>query len=185
MVFQTALRSLSNRSIVVVCNYCMARYRRNHTEKKHVLYALVDPVSPPPKPAARGVRALVEAPGAAPGSEWFIAAAIYFHSRRTGIPNIGSNGRRRKGAGVRMPPAPGQSGASPAPAPPDCTGFHRSGPLADAAQAGFKPGLTNPGRDVLQGECQSTTVVAGVARRHDRSGHAGSVDERGIGPAAR
>ncbi len=54
MVFQTALRSLSNRSIVVVCNYCMARYRRNHTEKKHALYALVDPVSPPPKPAANG-----------------------------------------------------------------------------------------------------------------------------------
>src|SRR5882757_9842409 len=34
-------------------------------------------------------RAWVEAPGTAPGSEWFIAAAIYFHSRRTGTPNIG------------------------------------------------------------------------------------------------
>ena len=33
-------------------------------------------------------RALVEAPGTAPGSEWFIAAAIYFHSRRTGAFNI-------------------------------------------------------------------------------------------------
>src|SRR6266850_1553125 len=31
----------------------------------------------------------VEAPGAAPGSEWFIAAALYFHSRRAGTPNIG------------------------------------------------------------------------------------------------
>src|SRR6201999_2564604 len=106
MVFQTALRSQSNRSIVVVCNYCMARYRRNHTEKKHALYALVDPVSPPPKPVLIGMtgksgyrfseyghaqfeRALVEAPGTAPGSEWFIATAIYFHSRRTGTPNIG------------------------------------------------------------------------------------------------
>jgi len=33
--------------------------------------------------------ASVEAPGTAPGSEWFIATAIYFHSRRTGTPNIG------------------------------------------------------------------------------------------------
>src|ERR1700722_11668342 len=98
MVFQTALRSLSNRSIVVVCNYCMARYRRNHTEKKHALYALVDPVSPPPKPCSGMIRkrscplkkALVEAPGAAPGSEWFIATAIYFHSRQAGTPNIGA-----------------------------------------------------------------------------------------------
>jgi hypothetical protein len=31
----------------------------------------------------------VEAPGTAPGSEWFIATVIYFHSRRTGTPNIG------------------------------------------------------------------------------------------------
>jgi len=97
VVFQTALRSLSNRSIVVVCNYCMARYRRNHTEKKRVLYALVDPVSPPPKPSGMirksGFRkALVEAPGTAPGSEWFIATVIYFHSRRTGTLNIGCNG---------------------------------------------------------------------------------------------
>ena len=91
MVFQTALRSLSNRSIVVVCNYCMARYRRNHTEKKRALYALVDPISPPPKPAfnVRTSRVLVEAPGTAPGSEWFIATVIYFHSRRTGTANIG------------------------------------------------------------------------------------------------
>jgi hypothetical protein len=90
MVFQTALRSLSNRSIVVVCNYCMARYRRNHTEKKHALYALVDPVSPPPKPARLvALRAWVEAPGTAPGSEWFIATAIYFHSRQAGTLNIG------------------------------------------------------------------------------------------------
>src|ERR1700727_2116199 len=108
MVFQTALRSLSNRSIVVVCNYCMARCRRNHTEKKHALYALVDPVSPPPKPLLRHdpekwvpvfrtrsmpkYRAWVEAPGTAPGSEWFITTAIYFHSRQAGPLNIGGNG---------------------------------------------------------------------------------------------
>jgi hypothetical protein len=34
----------------------------------------------------------VEAPGTAPGSEWFIATAIYFHSRRTGTLNIGRKG---------------------------------------------------------------------------------------------
>src|SRR5277367_862804 len=33
--------------------------------------------------------AWVEAPGAAPGSEWFIATAIYFHSRRTSTLHIG------------------------------------------------------------------------------------------------
>ena len=107
MVFQTALRSLSNRSIVVVCNYCMARYRRNHTEKKRALYALVDPISPPPKLSSHDPekwvpvfqirscpdwRVLVEAPGTAPGSEWFIATVIYFHSRRTGPTNIGGKG---------------------------------------------------------------------------------------------
>src|ERR1700744_1176836 len=91
----------------------MARYRRNHTEKKHALYALVDPVSPPPKPVlismtgksgyrfseyghAQFERILVEAPGTAPGSEWFIATAIYFHSRRTGTPNIGPKWLKRQ-----------------------------------------------------------------------------------------
>jgi hypothetical protein len=34
----------------------------------------------------------VEAPGTAPGSEWFIATVIYFHSRRTGTANIGRKG---------------------------------------------------------------------------------------------
>src|SRR5205085_5709912 len=34
-------------------------------------------------------RAWVEAPGTAPGSERFIAAALYFHSRQAGIANIG------------------------------------------------------------------------------------------------
>src|SRR3984957_16277410 len=42
-----------------------------------------------PTEARERWRAWVEAPGAAPGSEWFIATAIYFHSRRTGTPNIG------------------------------------------------------------------------------------------------
>src|SRR5271169_491779 len=40
-------------------------------------------------------RAWVEAPGTAPGSEWSIATAIYFHSRRTGTPNIGCKNREK------------------------------------------------------------------------------------------
>src|SRR5499427_6468146 len=39
---------------------------------------------------------MVEAPGTAPGSEWFIAAAIYRHSRQAGRPNIGAKRPRRK-----------------------------------------------------------------------------------------
>src|SRR3569833_2239562 len=34
----------------------MARYRRNHAERKHTLYALVDPISPPVAPLAAGRR---------------------------------------------------------------------------------------------------------------------------------
>ena len=57
----------------------------------------------------RLVRVLVEAPGTAPGSEWFIATVIYFHSRRTGTPNIGCNfggkkGRSRRTGGDYGPP---------------------------------------------------------------------------------
>ena len=47
---------------------------------------------------------LVEAPGTAPGSEWFIATAIYFHSRRAGTHNVGrkSPGKKyRNERGVR------------------------------------------------------------------------------------
>src|SRR5215471_4846722 len=40
---------------------------------------------------------MVEAPGTAPGSEWFIAAAIYRHSRQAGSLNIEAKGSRRKG----------------------------------------------------------------------------------------
>src|ERR1700682_5747135 len=48
--------------------------------KANVFYTLVDPVSPPPKPAC-STRILVEAPGTAPGSERFIATSVYRHSR--------------------------------------------------------------------------------------------------------
>jgi hypothetical protein len=35
-------------------------------------------------------------PAAVPGSEWFIATAIYFHGRRTGALNIGGKSRGKK-----------------------------------------------------------------------------------------
>src|ERR1700737_5023308 len=41
------------------------------------------------------LRARMEAPGTAPGSEWFIATAIYFHSRRTGTLNIGCKAQEK------------------------------------------------------------------------------------------
>ena len=61
----------------------------------------------------------MEAPGTAPGSEWFIATAVYFHSRRTGISNIGCN------SGEGQTPFDGQIR--------DKSGFH--GELAERAGA--------------------------------------------------
>jgi len=95
MVFQTALRSLSNRSKVVVGNYCSSPITAEQYREK------ARPLRPrrsyfAPAKARLGISplgwALVEAPGTAPGSEWFIATTVYFHSRRTGTPNIGGKG---------------------------------------------------------------------------------------------
>ena len=58
-----------------------------HAERKHSLYALVDPISPPSE-KPRGMF-LVEAPGIAPGSDRFITQVIYRHSRLPDIFNIG------------------------------------------------------------------------------------------------
>ena len=99
MVFQTALRSLSNRSKVVVGNYCSSPITAEQYREK------VRPLRPrrsyfAPAKARFGTTrwwALVEAPGTAPGSEWFIATAIYFHSRRTGTPNIGRKRFEKQG----------------------------------------------------------------------------------------
>ena len=94
MVFQTALRSLSNRSIVVVCNYCSSPITaEQYREKARPLRPRRSYFAPAETRFRR--RAWVEAPGTAPGSEWFIATAIYFHSRRTGTPNIGRKRLRK------------------------------------------------------------------------------------------
>ena len=84
--------------------------RRYHTGQKHVLYALVDPVSAPSAThqslqvhgspwAFRPIELMVEPPGTAPGSERFITTPVYRHSRplRDGTLNIGGEGLRRKG----------------------------------------------------------------------------------------
>jgi hypothetical protein len=92
MVFQTALRSLSNRSKVVIGNYCISPITAEPYREK------TRPLRPrrsyfaPAETHRSGGWAWVEAPGTAPGSEWFIATAIYFHSRQAGIPNIGGKG---------------------------------------------------------------------------------------------
>src|SRR5258708_967615 len=99
MVFQTALRSLSNRSKVVVGNYCSSPITAGQYGKKAPPLRPRRPYFAPAETRLatrlcikRFERAWVEAPGTAPGSEWFIATAIYFHSRRTGTPNIGGKG---------------------------------------------------------------------------------------------
>ena len=94
MVFQTALRSLSNRSKVVVGNYCISPITAEpYREKTRPLRPRRSYFAPAKSHRNNGLGwVLVEAPGTAPGSEWFIATAIYFHSRRTGTPNIGGKG---------------------------------------------------------------------------------------------
>jgi hypothetical protein len=52
---------------------------------------------------------MVEAPGTAPGSEWFIAAAIYRHSRQAGVPNIGVKGPTRKSRRAVLRTSPGRA----------------------------------------------------------------------------
>jgi len=42
-------------------------------------------------------RIMVEAPGTAPGSEWFIATLVYCHSCLSSIPNIGCASPDEKG----------------------------------------------------------------------------------------
>src|SRR6516165_9252702 len=96
-VFQTALRGQGNRSIVVVGNYecgpisavpCRAKARPLRPRRSYFA---------PAETCTR--RALVEAPGTAPGSDGFIATAIYRHSRvAPAHRNISAEGYRRKSA---------------------------------------------------------------------------------------
>jgi len=95
--------------------------RRSHLGQKHVLYALVDPVSAPSATqqslqvpwSSLGFRPnelMVEPPGTAPGSDRFITTPVYRHSRplRDGRVNIGGEGLRRKGALLNLSPLAGR-----------------------------------------------------------------------------
>ena len=110
-VFQTALRSLSNRSKVVVGNYCISPITAEQYREK------TRPLRPrrscfaPAETRLWLEPALVEAPGTAPGSEWFIATVVYFHSRRAGTPNIG--GILRKDSALSQGSVWGFSGMLP------------------------------------------------------------------------
>jgi len=107
--FQTALRGLSHRSIVVVGNYCYgpitAEPYRAKARPLHPRRSYFAPISCPPnsggfretRPQPHGQ--VVEAPGTAPGSDRFIATAIYRHSRQAGFKNIGADGGGRKSGG--------------------------------------------------------------------------------------
>ena len=93
------LRGLSNRSIVVVGNYCSGpitvepcRAKARPLRPRRSYFAPI----------------MVEAPGTAPGSEWFIATAIYCHSRQAGTLNIGVISPRRKRAAL----AQGETGSA-------------------------------------------------------------------------
>jgi hypothetical protein len=100
--FQTALRGLSHRSIVVVGNYCYgpitAEPYRAKASPLHPRRSYFAPISCPPKRGGlRKTRPqpdgqMVEAPGTAPGSDRFIATAIYRHSRQAGLKNIDADG---------------------------------------------------------------------------------------------
>src|SRR5262249_17482777 len=79
-VFQTALRGLSNRSIVVVGNYEFGPITSEPSRAK------ARPLRPrrsyfAPTEARLRLRAWGEAPGTAPGSDGFIATPIHRHSR--------------------------------------------------------------------------------------------------------
>src|SRR5215468_10667506 len=77
-VFQTALRGLSHRSIVVIGNYEIGPITAEPCRAK----------ARPLRPRRSCFAPVVEAPGTAPGSDRFITTAIYRHSRQAGLLNI-------------------------------------------------------------------------------------------------
>ncbi len=106
---------------------------------------------------------MVEAPGTAPGSEWFIPTAIYRHSRQAGTANIGGNGRGRKSAGpvlfkkcgFRPDRRPGRQGLDAPSRPPSHGTFYR--------------GRRAPGRVRLERpEAPAPRAKAGCHRRPNR-----------------
>ena len=89
-VFQTALRGLGNRSIVVIGNYecgpitaepCRAKARPLRPRRSYFDPVIGDGNAQSNESLLAGPLGLVESPGTAPGSDRFITTAIYRHSR--------------------------------------------------------------------------------------------------------
>ena len=80
------LRGLSNRSIVVVGNYCSGPISAGTIPSKSAPFTPSSILFRPRRSPEISfqARALVEAPGTAPGSEWFITTAVYRHIRPCG-----------------------------------------------------------------------------------------------------
>ena len=79
--YRAALRSETCLSIVVVGNYKISPITVVQCrEKVRSLRPRRSCFAPISSRSAK-LRFLVEAPGTAPGSEWFISSAVYFHSQ--------------------------------------------------------------------------------------------------------
>ena len=94
--YSNRLRGLSNRSIVVVCNYEIWPDNGGTMPSKSTPFTPSSILFRPRRNPVRR-RAWVEPPGTAPGSERLITTAVYRHSRLAPAPrNIGGKGYRRK-----------------------------------------------------------------------------------------
>ena len=93
--FSNRLRGLSNRSIVVVGNYTFGPITADTMPSERTTFTPSSILFRPhhQRPASKAGPLMVEAPGTAPGSERFIATAIYRHIRLAPAPiNIGAKG---------------------------------------------------------------------------------------------
>ena len=100
--YDAALRCGAHRSIVVIGNYRFDPITAvSCRAKEHLLHprrSCFAPAAARLLPNAFALqRAVVEAPGTAPGSGWFIMMSVYRHSPRGDIFNIGSRNPKRKG----------------------------------------------------------------------------------------
>jgi hypothetical protein len=140
----TALRGKSHRSIVVISNYKVRPDDGGTMPGKRSSFTLpVEPISPPPKPASRSKstrnRALVEAPGTAPGSEELISTPFIAVAAQGGARNISLMAHFSKGKPNRDMTGGAQAIATPRLRHPRASAPPGSGPrrhLARCARSG-------------------------------------------------